>query len=127
MMSQMKVLKTLLLSILFVCGAANAHVELYDAKPAANSMLENAPEELLLSFSGDVRMVKLTLTDAKGKAVNFGFKPVMDATDEMRWTLPDLAAGKYTVQWKVMGEDGHTFEDSYGFHVHGSHAQHGSH
>ncbi|MDG6098983.1 copper resistance protein CopC [Alteromonas sp. ZYF713] len=120
-MISLKYLKLLAAGLVLFSGFATAHVELYDASPAAGGMLESAPEELFLSFSGDVRIVKLKLTDAKGKGVDFGFKPVVEATDEMRWALPSLAAGKYTVQWTVMGEDGHTFQDSYGFHVHGAH------
>lgn len=123
-MLNIKSFKTLLASLLLFTGVANAHVELYDASPAADSMLESAPKELFLSFSGDVRVVKLTINNAKGETVDFGFKPVMKATDEMRWELPTLAAGKYTVHWKVMGEDGHSFKSRYNFHVHDSHSHH---
>ena len=102
-MVSLKYLKLLAAGLVLFSGLATAHVELYDASPAAGGMLESAPKELFLSFSGDVRIVKLKLTDAKGKGVDFGFKPVVEATDEMRWDLPSLAAGKYTVQWTVMG------------------------
>lgn len=119
-----KSLNALLMSLMLFSGIASAHVELYDARPAADSMLESAPNELFLSFSGDVRVVKLKLTDSNAKGVNFGFKPVVNATDEMSWELPPLSAGKYTVQWTVMGEDGHTFQDSYAFHIHGSQSHH---
>lgn len=122
-----KSLKALLAGMLLFAGAANAHVELYDASPAADSMLESSPKELFLSFSGDVRVVKLTLNDADGKAIDFGFKPVMKATDEMSWTLPELAAGQYTVHWKVMGADGHSFKSQYNFHVQDSHSHHNAH
>lgn len=126
-MRNIRFVNTLLAAMMLFAGTANAHVELYDASPAANSMLESAPEELFLSFSGDVRMVKLTINDAKGNDVKFGFKPVMEATDEMRWPLPALAPGKYTVHWKVMGEDGHSFKSRYNFHVHDSHSHHNAH
>ena len=120
-MVSLKYLKMLTAGFVLFSGMASAHVELYDASPAAGGMLESAPKELYLSFSGDVRIVRLKLTDARGKGVDFGFKPVVEATDEMRWALPSLAASQYTVQWTVMGDDGHTFQDSYGFHVHGAH------
>lgn len=123
----MKLTKAVLLSVMFFAGMAQAHTELYDSKPAAGTEVSGSPEELFLSFSGDVRVIKLKLTDATGKQIDFGFRPVVDATSELTWELPELAAGQYQVEWTVMGEDGHTFQNTYAFSVKSGHGNHDMH
>ncbi len=123
----MKLIKAIIMSAVFFAGVTQAHTELYDSKPAAGSEVNVSPEELFLSFSGDVRVIKLKLTDGNGKQVDFGFKPVVDAASELTWPLPELKAGSYQVEWTVMGEDGHTFQNSYAFSVASGHGHHNMH
>jgi len=116
---QIKTMTNLLLTILIVFSSiAQAHVGLKDTTPAKGAMLMSSPEKLSLSYSGEVKAVKVTLKDASGKKVDFGFKPISDAAKSFEWALPKLKASNYKVDWIVMGKDGHKMKGQFGFMVH---------
>jgi methionine-rich copper-binding protein CopC len=95
-----------------------AHVGLKTSLPASNAMLMKSPEQLQLIYSGNVRVVKVTLKDKIGNKINFGFKPSKEAKKVFSWKLPKLNPSNYTVEWIVMGKDGHKMKGSYTFRMH---------
>lgn len=121
----MQTLKTKLLKILgslavlLMTTMVSAHIDLTETIPADKAMLMQSPTMLKLTFSGPVRMMKLSLIDAEQKAVKFGFTPSATAASEFEWPLPSLKEGEYQVSWIVMGQDGHKMTGDYGFMFHG--------
>ena len=109
-----------LLSVLLLMWSmtAAAHTHLTASVPADNAMLMKAPEALSLTYSAEVIMLNVTVTDSKGKKVPFGFKPVTKATSEFNWTLPTLKPDPYVVNWTIVGKDGHKVQKEYSFMVH---------
>ncbi|WP_026375333.1 copper resistance CopC family protein [Aestuariibacter salexigens] len=115
----MKNLTTYLLAIAFVFSStAFAHVQLKESKPTDNAMLSSSPQSLSLTFSSDVRLVKVMLAGPQGKKVDFGFKPVNAASDSFSWDLPQLSAGNYKVDMIFFGQDGHKMTETLNFMVH---------
>lgn len=100
--------------------SASAHVSLKHSTPEQEAMLMQSPELLTLTFSGEVRLAKVKLSDSKDQAIDFAFKPNATPSAKFSWPLPSLAQGNYTVQWLVLGDDGHKMSGSFNFMLHGN-------
>ncbi len=104
----MKRLALLLLGMTSLCMyQAHAHTRLAGATPANAAVTSTAPQEIVLEFNADVRLLAVTLegTDAQTIALD----PVSDA-QQQRFTvaiLADLAPGDYLVTWRAVGADTH--------------------
>ncbi|MEW6983107.1 copper resistance protein CopC [Colwelliaceae bacterium 6471] len=95
-----------------------AHVSLEKSTPADNAMLMTSPEVLALTFSKEVRVVKISLKNEQGIKFKFDFKPSKEANTEFSWKLPKLTPANYIVEVTFLGKDGHKMKDSFGFMVH---------
>lgn len=116
----MKLFKTILITLTaMIAFSATAHVELDKTIPAENAQLTNSPQQLELVYSSPVQMVRAKLLNADKQSINFGFRPSADALSEYTWKLPALKEGKYTVDWVVLGQDGHKMSGTYQFKITG--------
>lgn len=110
------ILKILLLSS--IVSVAQAHSDLARSQPSANELLESSPEELVLTFSGRSRLVGLALIDEQGEPLDIGFKPSITERVTFKVPLVDaLLPGVYSVNWAILGEDGHRITGSILFGV----------
>ena len=104
---------------LIVAAPAGAHDELTSTDPAADSSVETLPEQLTLTFSGelatDAGATELQVTDAAGTALADG-DPVVEGTNVTQ-ALAGAASGAVTVLWKVVSSDGHPISGEFGFTV----------
>ena len=91
--------------------SASAHISLKQSTPAQEAMLMKSPEQLSLTFGGEVE---------KNKSINFDFKPSSTPSTDFSWSLPSLVQGTYTVKWTALGGDGHKMTDTFRFMVHKS-------
>ena len=98
--------------------SASAHISLKQSTPAQEAMLMKSPEQLSLTFGGEVRLAKVIIKDEKNKSINFDFKPSATPSTDFNWSLPSLAQGTYTVKWTALGGDGHKMTDTFRFMVH---------
>lgn len=112
-------LRQLILSLIVLAFAGNvfAHAGLKKSIPAAVSQFKESPPELVLTFERPVMLMKVTLTEAKGTAVNFNFKASSKLEETHTFPLSKLDDGHYTVNWTTMGKDGHKMSGSYAFMV----------
>lgn len=102
---------------LVISSLAHAHVDIKETVPENHAKLPVSPETLSLVYSGEVRIVKLKLTDSSGEKVDFGFKRSADASRSFSWPLPALKKESYRVNWVVMGKDGHKMKGLFDFVV----------
>lgn len=112
-------LLTALLATLVVLAPAGAlaHDELHSSDPADGATVE-APEELVLRFSGDIAQVGAQLQiSGAGRDLADG-SPVVQGSDLVQ-PLTDLAPGDYEVVWRVTSSDGHPISGELGFTVQG--------
>ena len=99
---------------------ALAHAMLVKAEPPRRAVLTVTPGQVRLWFNEEVEKDYAALT-----VLNAGKTPVTDAKptiapDDPRaivLPLPELAAGKYTVKFRVLSVDGHVVDSSYDFTV----------
>ena len=103
--------------------SASAHISLKQSTPAQEAMLMKSPEQLSLTFGGEVRLAKVIIKDEKNKSINFDFKTSSTPSTDFSWSLPSLPQGTYTVKWIALGGDGHKMTDTFRFMVHKSESQ----
>jgi len=95
---------------------ANAHTGLIETTPENGAIIKSAPTEINLTFSADVRLIKLELMGA-GHEMPTSFEPNANAQASYTFGTPGMHPGKFTVNWAAIGADGHTLTDSFEFEV----------
>ncbi|MEZ0578660.1 copper resistance protein CopC [Nocardioides sp. MH1] len=103
--------------LVLATAPASAHASLVSTDPADGQVLQQAPEEVTLTFDEPVRVVDdgVEVYDATGEPLGVDAA----ARDEaVTADLPsDLADGSYVVVWRVISDDGHPVAGSLTFHI----------
>ncbi|MES3008647.1 MAG: copper resistance protein CopC [Pseudomonadota bacterium] len=87
-----------------------------ESSPADDEILPAAPADLMLRFSGYVRLMKLTLKAPGNEPVDIGFRYQPEASRVFFWNLPELpAADYYVVEWAVLDPSNLIARGSFGF------------
>jgi methionine-rich copper-binding protein CopC len=93
-------------SVLFVLVAtAYAHAHLTAAVPAEGSAVK-APQQVVLTFSEAARITSMTL-QREGEEPHKLTPLPAEVAARITVPLPRLSPGKYTLSWRVVGDDGH--------------------
>lgn len=102
---------------------ALAHGRLLSSTPTAGGRVTTAPRELQLTFSEPVELAvsRVQLLGADGRAIALAKPSLAEAGRTVRAGIPTtLAAGTYTVSWRVAGRDGHPVAGKFNFTVGGA-------
>ena len=115
----MLLLMPLLPAAWVVPAAAHVHIRLDRSSPAPDEILTASPSQLRLLYSGriEARYTAVTLTGPDGARVAVGDVVFVAGSDrEITLQVPPLERpGRYTVNWRTAGADGHVLEGSYAF------------
>jgi methionine-rich copper-binding protein CopC len=85
---------------------ANAHAHLQKSSPADNSVITASPSNLVLNFSEAARLTALSIQ--KDEEPKQNLKPLpTTAAQQISVPLPTLTPGTYSVNWRVVSDDGH--------------------
>lgn len=113
---------TLLLTagLLFaVATPAAAHDEIVSSSPEPGSTIGVVPEEISLTFSGEIltdfSAVIIEVVAADGQNLASG-EPIIDGTTVTQAVQPGQA-GVFTVRWRVVSSDGHPISNEYQYTV----------
>lgn len=131
-------LASVMLMVWLMQGKVLAHTALAESVPGDGSTIAMSPEQLTLSFTEEVRLLKVGVTGSDNNAIDIGFTPNRDAKQLFAVALPNLPEDAYIVKWTVLGSDGHGVDGSFGFaidanatataaHGHDDHAANGIH
>jgi copper resistance protein C len=106
---------------LFAAPAVWAHAHLKHQYPAADAVMESAPQALTLNFSEGIEPAfsGITLVGPEKQKLETG-KAKVAADDNKQLIVPlsaPLPAGQYQVDWHVVSVDGHKTKGSYHFSV----------
>ena len=106
------------LSSIIVATAA-AHAELRRAVPEPGAVLNASPDEIRLTFNEPLGTASTFIVYNRAFEAIAGIKPevVAGIEKQLAANVPPLPAGVYTVQWNVVGIDGHPSGGSYSFEV----------
>lgn len=105
---------------LVLCVDAAAHALLVKSDPARRATLRHPPREVRLWFSERLEpaYAKLTVLDAADKPVTDADAVVSENDGKLlTLRLPSLAAGTYTVKYKVLSVDGHANASQFSFTI----------
>ncbi|WP_404400979.1 copper resistance protein CopC [Idiomarina seosinensis] len=111
-------LKLVFITAFFFSAWANAHVDLTASTPEDGATLSEAPTEIAMSFSDEVRLANVMLHSDDGKMHPIDFS--MNMTPKTSYDIAvknDLSAGGYTVYWTAMGGDSHKISGDFSFTV----------
>lgn len=107
----------LLVAVLGVIPAAQAHDYLVGSTPKLNSTVTAAPKRVSLTFNDIVLSrpapPQVSVRGPDGRYFETACATVTDATVAIPVALG--AAGKYTVTWRIVSADGHPVSDSISF------------
>lgn len=117
-MKVMHWLKVLMLSAVVIApaGKALAHGELTSSAPGHETVV-TSPEQLVLNFNDDVRLLRLALVHGASHNINFNFSPSTQVQRSFSYDLPALMMGAHKVDWTIIGSDGHTVSGTFSFVV----------
>ncbi|MBI2852356.1 MAG: CopD family protein [Chloroflexi bacterium] len=111
----------MLVALLAFPAFALAHAAVARAEPAPGSVLQQAPERVIIRFTEPVepRFSKITVLDSQGRQVDKGdSERYQNDPAAISVTLQPLPDGIYTVAWtNLSAVDGHGLSGSYVFSV----------
>lgn len=113
----MKKLFSTLVLVLAWTGMAQAHTHLEMAMPADKSVLAAPPANLMLHFSEATRLTALSLQKEGEKETKSVGPLPKEAAKAITVPLEPLSPGKYTVNWRVVGNDNHVMSGALHFTV----------
>ncbi|MEY2740274.1 MAG: hypothetical protein RL283_376 [Actinomycetota bacterium] len=98
---------------------AHAHAGLRTTEPAASSVLERAPERIVLTFGEavEIEFGAIRLFDGGGSLVAIGAPRHLDAPSVVAADVPALAPGSYLVAWRVVSTDSHPVQGAFTFQI----------
>jgi methionine-rich copper-binding protein CopC len=109
-----------LLVVLGVPQIADAHAMLLRTSPPRRAVLRDPPKQVELWFNERLEPAYSTVTVStqSGSRINAAAATIGGQDSKrLSLTLPALAAGSYTVKFRVLSVDGHLAEDSFTFVV----------
>ncbi|MFT7053223.1 MAG: methionine-rich copper-binding protein CopC [Psychromonas sp.] len=107
-----------ILTLALLSSLASAHSGLTHSTPENDAMLNQPPEDLMLEFSMEVKLVKVQLTDQSGEPIKLMNKPSKNFETTFSLALPILDTGSYKVKWIAMGKDAHKMKGDFSFMLH---------
>ena len=124
----MKFKKLVILFALFLPGlawpmTASAHTSLITQQPVGNSVIQELPPEISLTFDESLIVIgkanSITVLDPNGKEISTGETKVLNNVVSRAITASE-ATGKYSVTYRVVSEDGHVVSATYQFTLQGN-------
>lgn len=95
---------------------ALAHTHLVKAVPADGSTVKVSPPQFILTFAEPARLTALSLQKDAEPARKIGPLPGI-ASAQISIPAPQLAAGRYVLSWRAVGDDGHVMPGQVHFTV----------
>ena len=124
----MKFKKLVILFALFLPGlawpmTASAHTSLITQQPLGNSVIQELPPEISLTFDESLIVIgkanSITVLDPNGKEISTGETKVLNNVVSRAMNASEVA-GKYSVTYRVVSEDGHVVSATYQFTLQGN-------
>ena len=94
----------------------HAHTALTESTPGDGATVRAAPAHIDLVFNSPVKLIKFELMGV-GHEMPTKFEVNTETAASYRIETPGMHPGNFTVNWAVIGADGHTVANSYSFVV----------
>jgi methionine-rich copper-binding protein CopC len=107
----------LALSLGFAGEGAQAHATKEATQPADGAVLDASPPAIAMQFDMPMRVTLLALTDQDGAAHSVTRTDNMQPVSTFTAAPTALPAGRYTVEWRGLAEDGHPMQGTFRFEI----------
>ena len=99
-----------------IMAPASGHTSIVSMSPDANEVLSTAPTQVTIETTEEVRDMgsAITVTSPSGQRVDDGSTEIQGTTALIGLTTL-TEVGEYTVNYRLLAQDGHPIEDSYVF------------
>lgn len=96
-----------------------AHDTLVSSNPSDGAQLQQAPEQVEMTFSAEILDVgtQVRVTDTQGADATEGDVRVEGTTVSQAVKAPENKGESYTVTWRVVSSDGHPIEGTFSYDV----------
>ena len=101
-------------------GPVSAHADLVEATPGNQSVLDESPPEIVLTFSEVIDPIEpaLRVVDADGNDVDLGTADQSRGDNTLGLTVDEtLSDGTYVVAWQALSADSHNIRGAFTFSV----------
>lgn len=96
--------------------AARGHAEAQSSTPADGAVVQSV-EHVDLSFTTPVRLTRIALSHAETGTVALPETRSLTPSAYKRVPLPELAPGRYRLEWRGLSEDGHAVQGATRFEL----------
>lgn len=98
---------------------ATAHDQLLSTTPEQGAVLETAPEQIELTFSGQIMDIgnEVAVTDSTGDSVTAGDLEVNGTRVIQPVADPGAQDETYRVVWRMVSSDGHPIEGTFAYEI----------
>ncbi|QOR71316.1 copper resistance protein CopC [Ruania alkalisoli] len=98
-------------ALILPAAPASAHSALISSDPEDGAVLDTPPTEVVLTFNEDILEMgtSIEVTGPDGAEAGEG-DPVLNGPEVTQPLAADLAAGEYTMIWRVVSADGHPID-----------------
>ncbi|WP_042348725.1 copper resistance CopC family protein [Bacillus massiliigorillae] len=111
-----KSLFAFLLLLMIIPTMAYAHTGLVSSNPSEGQIIKEDLSQITLQFESEIEKLSSMKVIIDHKEIPFANLEVKG--NEMMGTLSTpLENGKYTIEWKIVGEDGHNIEGEIPFNI----------
>lgn len=112
-----KIIIVLMLLILAVPLSAQAHTGLSSSSPAEEEKVSEPLEEITLNFETQIEAGSTMVLEGAGQT--FTFDKIIVSGDTLQGLLSEkeLPNGAYSIQWTIIGADGHPIKGEVRFEV----------
>ncbi len=102
-------------SLTLISNSLFAHAKMVTSIPANNASYDTPLAAIELSFKAPSRLIKLSLKTDSNQKIALNFKPSSQAKNQFSIALPNLDKGTYTLEWTILGGDGHKMKSKVRF------------
>ncbi|MDJ0820193.1 MAG: copper resistance protein CopC [Paracoccaceae bacterium] len=94
-----------------------AHSPLQGTSPADGAVVAAAPAEVSLTFGRNIRLTRVSWSHAEGGSGQFDLAGQTAFTTEFALPFDGVGPGRYVIEWRGLGDDGHPQNGSFTFVV----------
>ena len=102
---------------LFAANTAQAHNTLTESFPSDQSVMDESPKVLELTFSDETYLEEIKLVTVTGEVIPLDFEPSISASRHFSVPVHDIGEGEYRVKWQVVGDDTHKISGEFSFNL----------
>jgi methionine-rich copper-binding protein CopC len=114
---------SVMLRVILLCGlsliasGAFAHTGLKSSVPGAQAVVAEPVSQIVLEFTGAVRLTAVTLVNGSGDPIRLGQFPVETQARFAVDVQEPLPTGDYVITWRAVGADTHVVSGEIPFRV----------